>query len=96
MFQETIGFNLNLHIKTFINGIEDYPLHMHPDVMEIICILEGSVGISDSSLSYRLGAGDIYIFNGNDPHCISNISEDNIILFLYIDINYYKDYFPNP
>jgi AraC-like DNA-binding protein len=95
MFRENIGFNLNLHVKTFINGIEDYPLHMHPDVMEIICILEGSVGISDSSLSYRLDAGDVYIFNANDPHCIRNISDDNTILFLYIDINHYKDYFAN-
>lgn len=93
MFKETIGFNLNLPVKTFINGVDDYPLHMHPHVMEIICILEGSVSISDSYLSYRLTAGDVYIFNPNDPHRISNISDHNIILFLYIDINYYRDCF---
>jgi len=93
MFKEKIRFNLNFHAKAFINAVEDYPFHMHPNVMEVICILEGSVSISDSSLSYRLSAGDVYIFNPNDPHRISNISDHNIVLFLYIDINYYKDIF---
>lgn len=90
MFKEYVYFNHYSHIKTFISSVAYHPSHMHSDVIEIICILEGSAGISDSSLSYRLSEGDVYIFNANDPHCIRSIGGHNIILFLYIDVNHYK------
>jgi AraC-type DNA-binding domain-containing proteins len=65
---------------------------MHASAIEIICVLDGVVSISDSALNHKLSAGDVYIFNARDPHKITSISENNIILTVQIDIDYYKKY----
>ena len=93
MFQETIGFKLHSRVRTALENIVYYPVHMHTGAIEIICVLDGSISISDSALNHKLTAGDVYIFNAKDPHKISSVSENNIILTLQIDIEYYKKYF---
>jgi AraC-like DNA-binding protein len=65
---------------------------MHTSAIEIICVLDGSVSISESAMSHKLSAGDVYIFNAKDPHKIITVSEKNIILTVQIDIDYYKRY----
>jgi len=66
---------------------------MHTGAIEIICVLDGVVNISDSALNHKLSAGDVYIFNAKDPHKIITVSENNIILTVQIDIDYYKKYY---
>jgi len=65
---------------------------MHTGTIEIICVLDGTVSISESAMSHKLSAGDVYIFNAKDPHMIITVSEKNIILTVQIDIEYYKRY----
>ena len=93
MFRENIGFKVNSKIKVSLDNITYYPVHMHVDAIEIICVLDGTVSISDSALSHKLTSGDVYIFNAKDPHKIISVSEKNIILTVQIDITYYKKHF---
>ncbi len=92
MFRETIGYKLNSRVKASLDCILYYPAHMHTNSIEIICVLDGMVSISDSALNHKLSAGDVYIFNAKDPHKIVTVSEKNIILTVQIDIEYYKRY----
>lgn len=93
MFRESIGYKLDSRVKVSLDNIAYYPTHMHMGAIEIICVLDGVVNISDSALSHKLSAGDVYIFNAKDPHRINTVSENNIILTVQIDIEYYKRYF---
>ena len=93
MFRENIGFRLNSRVKASLESIAHYPVHMHTSAIEIICVLDGVVSISDSALNHKLSPGDVYIFNAKDPHKIITVSEKNIILTVQIDIDYYKRHF---
>lgn len=93
MFHENIGFHSNARVRASLDSIVAYPSHMHTGEIEIICILDGSISISDSALNHRLTAGDVYIFNAKDPHKLMAIGEKNIILTIQIDINHYKQFF---
>lgn len=93
MFRENIGFKLNARVRATMENIVYYPSHMHTGAIEIICVLDGAVSISDSALNHKLSAGDVYIFNAKDPHKIVSVSENNIILTVQIDIDYYKRYY---
>ena len=92
MFRENIGYKFNSRVKASLGSILHYPVHMHTNTIEIICVLDGIVSISDSALNHKLSAGDVYIFNAKDPHKIVTVSENNIILTVHIDIEYYKRY----
>lgn len=93
MFRENIGFKRNSRVRASMEDISYYPIHMHDSAIEIICVLDGVVNISDSALNHKLSAGDVYIFNAKDPHKLITVSENNIILTVHIDINYYKRYY---
>lgn len=92
MFRENIGYKSNSRVKASLGSILHYPVHMHTSTIEIICVLDGIVSISDSALNHKLSSGDVYIFNAKDPHKIITVSENNIILTVHIDIAYYKRY----
>jgi len=93
MFLENIGYKLNSKVRVSLDHIISHPVHMHTEAIEILCVLDGVISISDSALSHKLASGDVYIFNAKDPHRIMTISEKNIILTVQIDITYYKKYF---
>lgn len=92
MFRENIGYKLNSRVKASLDCITHYPVHMHTSTIEIICVLDGTIGISESAMNHKLSNGDVYIFNAKDPHKITTVSEKNIILTVQIDIDYYKRY----
>lgn len=93
MFRENIGYKLNSRVRASLDNIRNYPVHMHAGSIEIICVLDGIVKISDSAMNHKLSAGDVYIFNAKDPHKIITVSENNIILTVQIDMDYYKRYY---
>jgi len=93
MFKEIVCFSQSSGVRASVSNIVYYPAHMHENVIEIICILAGSVDISDSCMSHRLSAGDVYIFNAKDPHRISAVNGDNTVLTIYIELEHYKAYF---
>lgn len=92
MLEEVIGFKPDFPIKMYVESVVEYSKHWHSS-LEMIFVLDGSVRITDSCFSCCLTQGDIYIFNLEDLHSIHKISETNIILFLYIDLDYFTRYF---
>jgi AraC-like DNA-binding protein len=94
-FNETVGFKLNSKVRASLANIFDYPFHLHEDVIELVCVLNGSVTVSDSALDYDLSFGDVYIFNPRDPHKLASPDQENILLTIQIERSHYKQYFPN-
>ena len=90
---EKIGYKTSSGIKAKVESMEYYPFHLHDDTIEIICVLNGIVKISDSAASYTLKYGDVHIFNKNDPHKIESDDPDNILLTIQIDCPHYMRHF---
>jgi len=90
---EKIGYKTSAGIKAKVESMEYYPFHLHDDAIEIICVLNGIVKISDSAASYTLKYGDVHIFNKNDPHKIESDDPDNILLTIQIDCPHYMRHF---
>ncbi|MDO5414733.1 MAG: AraC family transcriptional regulator [Bacillota bacterium] len=90
---EKIGYKTSAGIKAKVESMEYYPFHLHDDAIEIICVLNGTVKISDSAASYTLKYGDVHIFNKNDPHKIDSDDPDNILLTIQIDCPHYMRHF---
>lgn len=93
-FNEFVGFKLSSNVRASLKNIEYHHFHMHKNIMEIICVLDGSVEISDGALDRNLSPGDVYIFNAHDSHRISS-HESNIILTIHIQQDYYSQFFPD-
>lgn len=87
---QKIGYKTQSMVQVKIESIEYYPFHLHDDSLEIICVLNGRIKISDSAASYYLSYGDIHIFNKNDPHKIESSDFDNIVLTVHINTNHYQ------
>ncbi len=92
-YDESIGFKLTSRVKVMLESIIYYPFHLHKNCIEIITVLNGSMLISDSALNHTLGYGDVFIFNANDPHKIMSNDENNIVMTIQIDRDYYKQFF---
>ena len=90
---EKIGYKTSAMVKAKVESMEYYPFHLHDDALEIICVLNGTVRISDSAASYTLKYGDVHIFNKNDPHKIESDDPENILLTIQLDINHYGRFF---
>lgn len=90
---EKIGYKSTARIKAKVESMEYYPFHLHDDAIEIICVLNGTVKISDSAASYTLNYGDVHIFNKNDPHKIESDDPENILLTIQIDCPHYLCHF---
>lgn len=87
---QKIGYRTQSMVQVKIESIEYYPFHLHDDSLEIICVLNGRIKISDSAASYYLSYGDIHIFNKNDPHKIEAVDSDNIVLTAHINTDHYQ------
>lgn len=90
---EKIGYKSSAMIRAKVESMEYYPFHLHDDAIEIICVLNGTVRISDSAASYVLTYGDVHIFNKNDPHKIESDDPDNILLTIQLNFDHYSRYF---
>lgn len=82
-FNEYVGFKRNNGVRVSLDSIEAYPFHLHKDVLELVGLLYGRAVISDCATDHVLTAGDVYIFNPNDPH---RIEADGDSGFLTIQI----------
>jgi len=92
-FIEPIGFKLSSRVKASLDCIDEYPFHMHEDVIEVICVLKGEFNISESAQDYTLIPGDVYIFNAKDPHKIMAASVDAALITVQIQTGHYERLF---
>ena len=92
MLNEKIYYDSLLPVKVSTVNIENYPMHYHDD-MELIYVLEGNISVHTGCVSETLGAGDIAVINRRELHSLCRVSDDNMVMMLNIDGNYYNEYY---
>lgn len=95
MLYDDVEFSDNAALKAAVLEMEEYPYHMHKDVLEIIFTLEGSVELTVVNNVLRMEEGDIYICSPNELHRLQSIKgAGNLVLLLYVNLSVYKPEFP--
>ncbi len=74
--------NNPIHIELYTAGTEHY--HCHPDVLEFVCCLQGTVDVNDSFDCYRIHTGEVCAINCGDPHALTGI-DDPLLASIYLD-----------
>ncbi len=82
-----------LPINVFIKSVEKEYFHFHKD-LEIILVLKGSVDIKIGYLTSRKTKGDLIIIDSEDLHSIYRTEEDNLLLFIHVDLLQYEKQYP--
>ncbi|MDD2476979.1 MAG: AraC family ligand binding domain-containing protein [Dysgonamonadaceae bacterium] len=94
MRHEKTDFISGLPLRIYLRAVEQYPYHWH-DTLEIILVLEGTVGIVIGDQELRLCENDIAIINLGELHRIIKNQDKNKILFIQIDPDFYKNILPD-
>lgn len=61
--------------------------------IEIILVLKGKMGIALSDKVYSLEERDLFLVNSGESHTVTFLSDDSLIMSLYIDMSFYKKYY---
>lgn len=94
MRPEIIEFPNKMPVKAFVRSIEQYPYHWH-DALEIVQVLKGSVNISLGDDNLLLQENDLAVINMDELHRLTESRQDNEILFIQIDSNFYRNILPD-
>ncbi|HBR02684.1 MAG TPA: hypothetical protein DEP23_16820 [Ruminococcaceae bacterium] len=82
-----------MNFKMFMVTIFNRHTHFHND-FELILPMNGSVEVNMIHESYHLKAGDFFILNTNDMHALTCNGQQNKLLILQVNVNTFKEYFP--
>lgn len=93
MLQE-IQYEDRCYVKTQLLNIQSYPIHNH-SAFQVIYVLEGELSLKLSYYKYRLQPGSIHIIHTEDVHSFESITEDNLVLVISLDSNYFQTVFPH-
>lgn len=94
MLKEKVLYQDNLPINIFVASFEEYPIHYHEE-LEVIFVLDGTIKVKDGYYNYNLKKHDVLIINNRELHSISCTSEQNVLLMLQIDLNFFRKYHSN-
>ncbi|MGF7058881.1 helix-turn-helix domain-containing protein [Brassicibacter mesophilus] len=92
MRKEYVNYMAGMPITMSLINIKQYPIHWH-DSIEIIFVLKGRVSVSIEAGKYEVEDGEIEIINCDEAHSINTIDDDNEILLIHIDPNFFEKYF---
>ena len=92
--KRTIEYEDRCYVKTHLANIKSFPIHNHSD-FQVLCVLEGELSLKLSYFNYRLQAGSVHIIHSEDVHSIESISEDNLVLSVFLDCSYFEKIFPH-
>ncbi|MGO1469875.1 MAG: helix-turn-helix domain-containing protein [Tissierella sp.] len=92
MRKEHTEYLKDLPINIYFASIGHYPIHWK-DSLEIIFVLKGEVQVGIESEEYRLESMQIEIVNPNEVSWISSDNDDNLVLIIDIDPNFFKRYY---
>ncbi|MBU5437842.1 helix-turn-helix domain-containing protein [Tissierella sp. MSJ-40] len=68
-------------------------MHWHGEI-EIILVLQGTINIRVGNERFLLEENDLILINKNEVHNTSKTKEDNMLLVLQINPEYYSSYYP--
>lgn len=86
-------FEDNLAVKVELMNICNFPIHNH-DEFQILYVLEGELILQHIYAKYLLQSGSIHILHSCDVHSITSVTDDNLVLVLTFDVEYFKKVFP--
>lgn len=92
MREETTKYTEGLPVQFRVLSIENYPLHWH-NAIEIILVLEGSLIVEIGTGTYQIQKSEIEIVNPNEVHSLTKGEDDNLILMLQIDSDFFEQYY---
>ncbi|MGF7057961.1 GH39 family glycosyl hydrolase [Brassicibacter mesophilus] len=90
---EIVRSQEGLPIKVFIHSINRFKMHWHNEI-EILLVLQGTVNIRVGNERFLLRENDLILINSNEIHSTSKTKEDNILLALQINSEWYSTYYP--
>lgn len=91
---EALQYDENLSVKVQLLNIRSYPIHNHRD-FQILYVLEGELSLRLFYATYRLHPGSIHIIHSEDVHSMESITEENLVLALSFDSDYFQSIFPH-
>jgi AraC-like DNA-binding protein len=92
MRKEHVEYLKDLPINIYLANIMEYPLHWQ-DSIEILFVLKGTVTLGVETETYTLEEKEIEIINPNEVYRIESKDEDNLVLILDIDPNFFEQYY---
>ena len=94
MLKEKNFYKEGLPVNVVTANIMEYPIHFHDDI-EVVYVLEGSVGMKNGYYSYVLNRGDIFILNDREIHSFHHTDQPNMVMMLQMDISFFSKYYGN-
>ena len=92
MRKEYIEYMKDLPIKMHLANIMEYPLHWK-DSIEILYVIKGTINVQIETEIYTLKEREIEIVNANEIYSLKSEDEDNLVLILNIDPNFFERYY---
>lgn len=94
MLKEKNFYKEGLPVNVITANIMEYPIHFHDDI-EVVYVLEGSVGLKNGYYSYVLNRGDIFILNDREVHSFHHTDQPNMVMMLQMDLAFFSKYYGN-
>lgn len=94
MLKEKNFYKEGLPVNVTTANIMEYPIHFHDDI-EVVYVLEGSVGLKNGYYTYVLNQGDIFILNDREIHSFYHTDQPNMVMMLQLDISFFSKYYGN-
>ena len=92
MRQEYVEYLKDLPINIHLANIMEYPIHWK-DSIEILFVLRGSIKLGVETEVYKLKERQIEIVNSNEVFWLKSEDEDNLVLIINIDPNFFERYY---
>jgi AraC-like DNA-binding protein len=92
MLKEKNFYKEGLPVNVVTAEIQEYPIHFHDDI-EVVYVLDGSIGMKNGYYSYTLNRGDIFILNDREIHSFTNTGQPNMVMMMQLDLSYFSKYY---
>lgn len=91
---EKIDYPDGMPVKIQLLNIKEYPWHAHNDI-QIVYVLKGELELKLTYTAYRLPENSIHFIHSDDVHGFQSLTEDNRVILININMEYFRDFFPN-
>ncbi len=92
MRREYIDYLKDLPINIRLGNIIEYPIHWK-DSIEILFVLKGAIKVGIETETNILREREIEIINSNEAYWVKSVEQDNLVLIINIDPNFFERYY---
>lgn len=90
MFDVVTAFGRGSRVAVEVQAVDRTNLHAHPNALELVYVLAGTVHVRVSSEDFDLAVGDYAAINRDDPHLLEG-STDNVTAIVHFDLEAYRE-----